>query len=427
MMSLKRRTVLAGAGLALPFLSRPALAASARVVIVGGGFAGASLARALNAADPAIAVALVEPNATYTACPMSNQVIAGLRPIAAQRFTYDKLPCATGSCNGPGISVFRASAIGVDPLAHRVTLSGNLTLDYDRLVLAPGIDFDWKSLPGSSAEAAEHMPHAWKAGAQTELLGRQLAAMEDGGTVVMTVPEAPYRCPPAPYERASLIAHYLKTHKPRSKLIVLDAKEQFSSQKLFEAAWERLYQGIITRVPPSQGGKPASVDADAMVVKSDFDSFKAAVANVIPPQRAGRIASLAGVTDRSLWCPIDPVSFESRLQPRIHVIGDAAIGGALPKSAAAAQSQAQACARAILHAVGGRAAGEPRIESACYTLVAPKDGFSVVSAFRPAVGMYAEIAEAAHVTNLDASPAMRAEEAARGEVWFRQLTRAAFG
>src|SRR5918993_1548652 len=191
------------------------------------------------------------------------------------------------------------------------------------------------------------MPHAWKAGPQTTLLRRQLEAMEDGGLVVMTVPANPYRCPPGPYERASLIAHHLKTRKPRSKLILLDAKDSFSKQRLFEAAWASLYPGRLEHVPLSAGGAVTAVDAVERALSTDFGDHRASVANVIPPQRAGRIAEAAGVADRSGWCPIDPVSFESRLRPRIHVVGDAAIGGAIPKSPFAANAEATVCAEAV--------------------------------------------------------------------------------
>ena len=214
-------------------------------------------------------------------------------------------------------------------------------------MLAPGIDIRWGALPGYDEAAAAQMPHAWKAGEQTLLLRRQLEAMDDGGLVVISAPANPFRCPPGPYERASLIAHYLKTKKPKSKLIVLDAKDAFSKQRLFQAAWAELYPGLLEWVPLSKGGNVTSVDAATRTLVTDFGKHQAKVANVIPPQKAGRIAEVAGVADRSGWCPIDPVTFESKLQPGIHVIGDAAIAGAMPKSAFAANSQAKVCAAAV--------------------------------------------------------------------------------
>src|SRR5213076_960409 len=281
-----------------------------------------------------------ETSRTFTACPFSNGVIAGLRELNAQQFGYDKV-------EADGVTVAFTTANAVDPQARTVALASGQNLPYDRLVLAPGIDIRWDGLPGYTEAAAERMPHAWRAGEQTLLLRRQLEAMDDGGTVVITAPANPFRCPPGPYERASLIAHYLKTKKPKSKLIVLDAKDAFSKQRLFQAAWAELYPGLLEWVPLSKGGSVTSVDAATRTLVTDFGRHQAKVANVIPPQKAGRIADAAGVADRSGWCPIDPVTFESKLQPGIHVIGDAAIAGAMPKSAFAANSQAKTCAAAV--------------------------------------------------------------------------------
>ncbi len=229
--------------------------AAPRVVVVGGGFAGASCARALRQAAPRVAVTLVEASPTFTACPFSNAVIGGLRELDAQQFTLRRASPPTAS------RVARALATGVDAQARSVTLADGARLPYDRLVLAPGIDMRWDALPGYDEAAAARMPHAWRAGEQTALLRRQLEAMADGGLVVISAPANPFRCPPGPYERASLIAHYLKTQKPRSKLIVLDAKDAFSKQRLFQAAWAELYPGLLEWVPLSKGGNVTSVDA----------------------------------------------------------------------------------------------------------------------------------------------------------------------
>ena len=223
-----------------------------------------------------------------------------------------------------------------------------MSLGYDRLVLAPGIDLRFDALPGYDEPASLKMPHAWKAGEQTTLLRKQIEAMEDGGVVVFAVPAAPLRCPPAPYERASLIAHYLKSKKPRSKILILDAKDGFSQQKLFEAAWKELYPGMIERIALSQGGRVTSVDPATNTIVTDFGNYTAQVASVIPPQKAGRIAEIAGVADNTGWCPIDPVSFVSKLVPNVHVIGDACIAGQIPKSASAANAQGKACAAAVI-------------------------------------------------------------------------------
>jgi sulfide dehydrogenase [flavocytochrome c] flavoprotein subunit len=316
-------SVAAGASAAL--CCAPAIAqGSARVVVIGGGFAGATCARQLKRLDRNIHVTLVETNPTFIACPFSNAVIAGFRELNAQRFTYEKVA-------DDGVALATARATTVEPSARIISLADGQRLSYDRLILAPGIDIRWDALPGYGEAAAEQMPHAWKAGEQTLLLRRQLETMEDGGLVVISAPANPFRCPPGPYERASLIAYYLKARKPRSKLIILDAKDVFSKQRLFQAAWKELYPGMLEWVPLSSGGNVTSVDPNTNTLVTDFEKYQANVANVIPPQRAGSIAERAGVADVSGWCPIDPVTFESRLQANVHVIGDAAIAGAMPK------------------------------------------------------------------------------------------------
>jgi sulfide dehydrogenase [flavocytochrome c] flavoprotein subunit len=394
--------------------------ASPRVVVVGGGFAGATCARALRKADPSISVTLVEPNATFIACPFSNAVIAGMRELSAQQFTYERVAA-------DGIVLARTTATAVDPQARSVTLAEGTRLAYDRLVLAPGIDFRWGALPGYDEAAAGQMPHAWKAGEQTLLLRRQLEAMEDGGLVVISAPANPFRCPPGPYERASLIAHYLKTKKPKSKLIVLDAKDAFSKQRLFQSAWSELYPGLLEWVPLSKGGGVTSVDTANRTLVTDFGRHKATVANVIPPQKAGRIADAAGVADRTGWCPIDPVTFESKLVPRIHVIGDAAIAGAMPKSAFAANSQAKSCAEAVARLVTGGAPAVPKLINTCYSLVAPDYGISIAGVYQPSGGLLAEVPGSGGVSPADAPRATRALEAVLGEAWFRTITAETFG
>ncbi|HEY0567269.1 MAG TPA: FCSD flavin-binding domain-containing protein [Xanthobacteraceae bacterium] len=394
--------------------------AAARVVVVGGGFAGATCARALKRLDPKLQVTLVEPNATYTACPFSNNVVVGLREIAAQQFDYDRIAA-------DGVTVAKLSAEKVDAAARTVTLRDGATLQYDRLVLAPGIDMRWGSLSGYDEAAAEKMPHAWKAGEQTLLLRRQLDAMEDGGLVVMSAPANPFRCPPGPYERASLIAHYLKTKKPRSKLIVLDSKDTFSKQRLFQNAWKDMYPGILEWVSLSAGGKVNSVDPATNTLVTDFDKHVAKVANVIPPQRAGRIAEIAGVTDRTGWCPIDPVSFESRQQRNIHVIGDATIAGAMPKSAFTANAQAKVCAAAVVTLLAGRAPAEPKLINTCYSLVAPDYGISVAGVYRPKDGVLTDVEGAGGVSPIDAPRDFRALEATYADGWFRTITSEVYG
>lgn len=420
--STRRRFLgLTAAALAVPLLPwRAGAQTPARVVVVGGGFAGATCARFLRRGDPRLDVTLVEPNATFTACPFSNTVVAGLREIQDQRFGYQAL-------RAEGIKLLETVATAVDPQARQVRLADGALLPYDRLVLAPGIELRWNAIPGYSEAAAERMPHAWKAGEQTLLLRRKLEAMADGGVVVIAVPANPYRCPPGPYERASLIAHYLKMKKPHSKVLVLDAKDSFSKQGLFTAAWAQLYPGLLEWVPLSKGGKVTGVDAGAGSVSTDFDQYKPAVANIIPPQQAGRIAEQAGVADRTGWCPVDPVSFESRLQRNIHVIGDAAIAGAMPKSAFAANAQAKICAAAVAALLRGGTPAEPVLVNTCFSLVAPDYGISVAGVYRPKEGQLADVEGAGGVSPLQASRETRTLEAQYAEAWFKTITHEAFG
>lgn len=393
---------------------------AARVVVVGGGFAGASCARALQALDENLAVTLIEPQMTYTACPMSNLVLSTSRPLAAQQFGY-------GGIRNQGVTVLHSVVTGVDGVARNVTLSDGSVLSYDRLVLAPGISFDWQALPGLDEAAAQVLPHAWRAGAQTELLKGQLRAMPDNGLVVISVPDNPYRCPPGPYERASLIAHYLKAHKPRAKLLILDAKDRFSKQPLFMQAWQTLYGDMLEWQGLSDGARVISVDASTRTLHTDFDSISADVANVIPPQRAGAIAGIAGVADASGWCPIDPVTFESTLQADIYVIGDAAIANAMPKSAFAANAQAKYCAAQIVRSLAGLAPLPSTLINTCYSLARPDYGFSVAGVYKPAADSWLQIEGAGGISPLDAPVDVREQESLYAKAWFETLTESVFG
>ena len=413
------KTAVAGASAAVLPLPAIAQGAGGRVVVVGGGFGGATCARFIRRIDPRIAVTLVEASPTFTACPFSNLVIVGLRDLKAQEFGYDKLAADQ-------VTVQISPATAIDTQGRNVTLGNGASLPYDRLVLSPGIDIRWDGLPGYTEAAAERMPHAWKAGEQTLLLRRQLEAMEDGGTVVISAPANPFRCPPGPYERASLIAYYLKTKKPKSKLIVLDAKDAFSKQGLFQGAWKALYPNL-EWVSLSAGGKVTAVEPATKTFVTDFGRHQAAVANVIPPQRAGRIAEAAGAADRTGWCPIDPTSFESKLQPNIHVIGDASIAGAMPKSAFTANAQAKVCAAAIAALLKGATPAEPKLINTCYSLVAPDYGISVAGVYRPANGVLADVEGAGGVSPADAPRSFRSLEATYAEAWFKTITNEVFG
>ncbi len=393
---------------------------AAKVVVIGGGFAGAACARALRKLEGRLDVSLVTPDKVFSACPFSSSVIAGLREPAQQEFSYDALAAA-------GVRLAATGASAVDAGARTVTLEGGDRLAYDRLVIAPGVAMNWRAIPGYTEAAAEKMPHAWTGGPQTLLLRRQLEAMEDGGLVVIAAPATPYRCPPAPYERASLIAHYLKANKPRSKIVILDAKDGYSKQHLFEEAWATLYPGLIDWVPLSKGGSVSSVDPVAMSVKTDFEDYKPAVANIVPPQRAAPIAERAGVADRTGWCPIEPVAFESTLQPGIHVLGDAALMGAMPKAAFAADAQGKACAAAIVARLAGREPANPSLDNVCYSLAGPDYGFVETNTYRPDGGQLLAVPGAVKTSPLHGDVALRRQEARDDEATFRALTAATFG
>lgn len=422
MNTLTRREAVLGITAAATSLAAPSILraqSASRIVVVGGGFGGAACARALKRADAKLQVTLIEPNKTFISCPFSNEVIAGLREMEAQQFGYDKL--ATD-----GIRIVTQAATGIDTQKRNVATSDRATLTYDRLVLSPGIDFHFEALPGYDDAASEKMPHAWKAGAQTLLLRRQLEAMADGGTVAIAIPANPSRCPPAPYERASLIAHYLKANKPRSKVLMLDAKDSFSQQRLFEQAWKELYGGMIERVALSQGGRVTSVDPATRTIVTEFGNYTPDVANVIPPQRAGRIAEVAGATDATGWCPIDPATFESKLVKNVHVIGDACLGGGIPKSASAASAQGKACAAAIVALLADRTPEAPRLTGVCYNIVAPGYGFSLAGNYQPKGDIFAEV-EGGATSPVDAPRELRAREAAEAKRWFETITADTFG
>lgn len=420
--SVTRRDAVLGIAAAATSFAVPSILraqSAGRVVVVGGGFGGAACARALKRAQANLQVILIEPNAVFTSCPFSNEVIAGLRDIEAQQFGYDGL-------GAEGVTVISQAVTTIEPQLRSVVTADGVALPYDRLVLSPGIDFHFEALPGYDDAASEKMPHAWKAGAQTLLLRRQLEAMPDGGTVAVAIPANPSRCPPAPYERASLIAHYLKTKKPRSKVLILDAKDNFSQQRLFEKAWKELYGDMIERIGLSQGGRVTSVDPATRTIVTEFGNYTPDVANVIPPQRAGRIAEVAGAADATGWCPIDPVTLESKLVPNIHVIGDACLGGGIPKSASAASAQGKACASAIVSLLAGRAPETPRLTGVCYNIVAPGYGFSLAGNYQPRGDIFAEV-EGGATSPVDAPRELRAREAAEAERWFQTITADTFG
>jgi sulfide dehydrogenase [flavocytochrome c] flavoprotein chain len=307
-------------------------------------------------------------------------VLAGLRSLNSISHHYRDL-------TRHGVKIIRDTVIVIEPDKREVRLKGGAILSYDRLVVSPGIDFRWKTIEGYSASVVDQLPHAWTAGRQTNILRSQLLAMRDGGTVVITSPPDPYRCPPGPYERASLIAHYLKTHKPKSKVLILDAKTAFAKQELFTAGWQALYEfdtdNSLIEWVSGPDGQVNAVDVEKKVAIAGplEEKYKADVLNVIPPQKAGQIAQSAGLTDHSGWCPVDYTTWESALQRGVHVIGDAAIQDPMPKSAYAASSQAKVCADAVVALLNDRTPGEPSWINTCYSLVGPQYGISIAEVF----------------------------------------------
>lgn len=351
--------------------------AKGRVVIIGGGAGGGTVAHHLKKTAPDLDVTLIEASPRYTSCFFSNLYLGGFRTFESITHDYDGLKKL-------GVTVVHDVAKDVDTAGKTVKLRGGGSASYDKLVLSPGIDMKYDSIEGYSPAAAEIMPHAWKAGPQTQLLKRQLEAMADGEVVVMAAPPDPYRCPPGPYERVSMIAHYLKTAKPKSKLMVFDPKEKFSKQGLFQEGWQQFYAGIVEWIPPSMtGGGVKKVDAKAMTVTTgDGETIKAAVANIIPAQKAGEIAAKAGCTDGD-WCPIRPDSFASAKVADIYVLGDASVATQMPKSAFSANSQAKVVVNAIVAELAGGPRFPARYRNTCWSMIATDNSVVIGANYTP--------------------------------------------
>ena len=391
-----------------------------KVVIIGGGFGGSTCARYLHRFDSNLDITLVEPSAYYITCPFSNTVISGIQQM--DFITHDY----TAQKNR-GIKVIHAMARDVDVPGKKVILDNGNVLGYDRLVLAPGIDFKWEDVEGMGAEDAEIIPHAWKGGTQTTLLKKQLASMPDGGVVILAPPENPFRCPPGPYERISLIAYYLRHNKPKSKILVLDAKDRFSKQALFIQAWQQLYPGMIEWVAGSDGGRVDEIDvAKRTLYTESGDVHKGDVVNFIPPQKAGGLAHRAGLTNTDGWCLVDQRTFESQTYEGIHFIGDACIAGKMPKSGFAANSQGKVCAAAIVTSLRGKNLPDPSYVNTCYSLVAPDYGISVAAVYRfsEQQGIYKS---GGGVSPMDADTMYRAQEARYAKGWYDSITQDSFG
>ncbi len=401
------------------------MAPGPRVVVVGGGFGGATAAKYIRMFDPGVQVTLIEANATHTTCPGSNWVLGGLRSLESITFDYGVLR------KRHGVEVVTGRASAIDPDQRKVMLAGGGSVAYDRLIVSPGIDFDYAAIEGHGPGDVERAPHAWQAGPQTAILQRQLEEMPDGGVFVIVPPPNPFRCPPGPYERVSMVAHYFKQRKPRAKIVILDPKGGFSKQGLFIQGWQDLYgygtdRSLIEYVPGPDGTVGRVDMATLTAYAGDFENaVRADVLNLIPAQRAGAIAVESGLADDSGWCPVDHRTWESTLVPGVHVIGDSAIQAPLPKSGYAANSEAKVCAAAVVDLLRGRAAGEPSWVNTCYSLVGPDYGISVAAVYDlTAEGKVASVEGAGGLTPADAD---RKKEALYARSWYVNVTDDSFG
>lgn len=390
-----------------------------RVVVVGGGAGGATVAHHVKKAVPELDVTLVEVQPQYTTCFFSNLYLGGFRTLDSLTHGYDGL-------KGLGVNVVHDMATAVDTAKKTVTLKGGDTLSYDRLVLSPGIDLKYDTIEGYTQQAAEVMPHAWKAGPQTRLLKSKLEAMEDGGLVVIAPPDNPYRCPPGPYERMCMVAHYLKTNKPKSKLIVLDPKAKFSKQPVFMEAVNKYYKDIVQVNLTNEIDNFAVIRVDPAsgeVTTKSGEKFVAAVANIIPNQKAGRIAFEAGCTEGD-WCPVEAGTFLSTKVPDVYVLGDASVATQMPKSGFSANSQAKAVAGHIASVLGGKKLFPPRFRNTCWSLVAPNDSVKVGASYQAGEkdGKTLLVASGGFVSKPGEDAKMREEQFRESEGWYSGIT-----
>jgi len=430
MANINRRKFLQMAGLGglaagFPYAATWGSQTKARVVVVGGGTGGAIAARYVKALDPSIDVTIIEAIPQHTTCYMSNWVLAEMRDLDSLTHSFDNV-------KKRGINVIIDRAERIDTEAQEVHTASGARVAYDRLILAPGIDFRWNAIEGYDAAAAEVLPHAWKAGPQTVLLQEQIQAMDDGGVVAIVAPPNPFRCPPGPYERAALIAHYLQRHKPKSKIVIYDAKDAFSKQGLFQAGWERHYPGMIEWVGGFQGGKIQRIDVAARTMHTDFDDFEADVVNVIPAQMAGKVAVDSGLTDDSGWCPVDFRDLQSTIASNVHIIGDAIVSSALPKSGYIAASTAKVAAVAVVDHINGREPGKPAFFNTCYSLLTPEHSISVTGVYKVVTDAdgqqsVAGVGDSVAVSPAGADDRYQAREARYAESWYDNLVNQGFG
>ena len=394
--------------------------AKPRLVVIGGGPAGGTVARYVNKDSAgAIEVTLIEPLQTFTTCFFSNLYVGGFRTAQSLTHGYDKV-------RSEGVAVVHDAAGSIDRDKKEIALASGRRVPYDRLVVAPGIDLKWDSVPGYSEAAAEVMPHAWKPGAQTELLVRRLNAVNDGDVVVMIAPPNPYRCPPGPYERASMFAHVLKSKGlNKARIVILDPKPSFSKQALFMDGWEKHYGGMIEWQDPKVHGGIKSVDPTTSEVKTDLATYKASLVNVIPAQMAGKIARDAGLADQSGFCPIDPETMKSKTDANIFVVGDACIPGDMPKSAFSANSQAKVAAVTIRGELTNARTFPARYSNTCWSLIAPDDDVKIGGTYEPGDG---KIKQATTFVSQKGEPADTRKQNYKESIdWYASIVADVFG
>jgi NADPH-dependent 2,4-dienoyl-CoA reductase/sulfur reductase-like enzyme len=423
-MSLSRRSILKGAAAGAVLTAAPMVMGAnhgkPKVVVVGGGAGGATAARYLaKDSKGEIDVTLIEPTRTYYTCFFSNLYLGGFRTLDSIAHSYGKL------ASEYGINVVHDWAVGVDRDKKTVALAGGGAVPYDRLVLSPGIDFVDGAVPGWDIAAQNKMPHAYKAGSQTELLKAQVESMREGGVFVMVAPPNPYRCPPGPYERVSMVAHVLKAKNPKAKILIFDPKDKFSKQGLFQEGWEARYPGMVDWLDASFTGPLKEVRPDSMEVVVGGEVTKADVVNVIPAQKAGRIAELAGVTDEKGWAPVVPATMQSRMDENIHVLGDATNQGDMPKSGFSANSQAKVAANAIRGALTGSKVFPAKFSNTCWSLIDTDNGVKVGAAYEATPEKIAKTSGFISQTGEDAALRKQTYEESLG--WYSGITADMFG
>ena len=417
-MKLNRRTFIGTTAAATAAVSAPAVLAEGhgkpRVVVIGGGAGGATAARYIaKDSTGEIDVTLVEPTRTYFTCFFSNLYLGGFQEMEDLGHTYGTLAAKYG------INVVHDWAVDVDRDSKTVSLAGGGSLAYDKLILSPGIDFVEDSVEGWSLAAQNVMPHAYKAGSQTELLKTQIMAMPEGGTFAMVAPPNPYRCPPGPYERVSMVAHTLKKNNPTAKIIVADPKPKFSKMGLFQEGWANHYEGMVDWIGEDFGGGVVSVDPAAMTVTIDGEETKVDACNVIPAMKAGRIADMAGVTDGN-WAPVNAIDMSTKADPDVYVLGDASSQGDMPKSGFSANSQAKVCANAVRGALTGSKVFPAKFSNTCWSLIDTDDGVKVGATYEATDEKIAKVDGFISQTGEDAAVRKATYEESLG--WYAGIT-----